>query len=60
MVTCNQSEKNDVMMDKSKYFYEFVKLRVVNVNVNFQKDWLKFHIRPPRKQIFSQWLHITL
>ncbi len=31
MVTCNQSEKSDVMMDKSKYFYEFVKLRVVNV-----------------------------
>ncbi len=30
-VTCNQSEKSDVMMDKSKYFYEFVKLRVVNV-----------------------------
>ncbi len=31
MVTCNQSEKSDVMMDKSKYFYKFVKLRVVNV-----------------------------
>ncbi len=31
MVTCNQSEKSDVMIDKSKYFYEFVKLRVVNV-----------------------------
>ena len=30
-VTCNQSEKSDVMMDKSKYFYEFVKLTVVNV-----------------------------
>ena len=30
-VTCSQSEKSDVMMDKSKYFYEFVKLRVVNV-----------------------------
>ncbi len=31
VVTCNQSEKSDVMMDKSKYFYEFVKLRVVNI-----------------------------
>ncbi len=30
-VTCSQSEKSDVMMDKSKYLYEFVKLRVVNV-----------------------------
>ncbi len=41
VVTCSQSEKSDVMMNKSKYFYEFVKLRVVNVIFIFYKaPWI--------------------
>ncbi len=52
---CSLGETCDVMMDKSKYFHQFVKFRVGNViflyNINqyenLQKDSLKFHIWPP-------------
>ena len=46
----------DVMMDKSKYFYEFVKFRVgnqihvfkafINQHVKFQNDGSNVHIWP--------------
>ena len=46
MGRCNEAATCDVMMDKSKYFYRFVKFSVGNKYLDGENDMLNLDIWP--------------